>query len=49
MTQRDFAEKMGTTQATINRIEQGEQNVTLDTLYLFCKKLRCKPNDLLID
>ncbi|MCI5049513.1 MAG: helix-turn-helix domain-containing protein [Rickettsiales bacterium] len=48
MTQREFAEKLGTTQATVNRIEQGEQNVTIDTLYQFCRRLRCTPNDLLM-
>lgn len=49
LTQREFAEKLGTTQATVNRIEQEEQNVTIDTLELFCKRLRCTPNDLLTD
>lgn len=47
MTQTAFALKVGVNQATINRIEQGSQNVTIDTLQRLCKKLKCSAGDLL--
>ncbi|MFQ5563585.1 MAG: helix-turn-helix domain-containing protein [Parvularculaceae bacterium] len=47
LTQSKFARKAGITQPSLNRIEQGEQNVTLDTLQRICERLKCKPSDLL--
>lgn len=47
MTQAAFARKAGITQASINRIEQGTQNVTVSTLQTLCDRLKCKPSDLL--
>lgn len=47
MTQTAFARKVDVDQATINRIEQGLQNVTIDTLERLCKKLKCSAGDLL--
>lgn len=47
MTQTAFARKVGVNQATINRIEQGLQNVTIDTLERLCRKLKCSVGDLL--
>lgn len=47
MTQTAFALKVGVNQATINRIEQGIQNVTIDTLQRLCKRLKCSAGDLL--
>lgn len=40
-TQREFAKRVGITHATLNRIEQQTQNVTLKTLQLMCDRLRC--------
>ena len=47
MTQREFAKKLGISKSSLHRIEMKEQNVGIDTLELFCKKLRCKISDLL--
>ena len=47
MTQTAFARKVGVNQASINRIEQGLQNVTIDTLERLCRKLKCSAGDLL--
>ena len=47
MTQSAFARKVDVDQATINRIEQGLQNVTIDTLERLCRKLKCSAGDLL--
>lgn len=46
-TQRVFARKIGIAQASLNRFEQGTQNVTIDTLATICVRLKCKPGDLL--
>ncbi len=45
-TQQAFADRLGISQSTLNRIEQGEQNVTIDTLELLCKRLKCRIGDL---
>jgi len=34
-------------QASVNRIEQGLQNITIDTLEKLCTRLKCSANDLL--
>jgi DNA-binding Xre family transcriptional regulator len=47
MTQRDFAKKAGISKTSLDRIEKGEQNVTLSTLQQLMKSLKCKPSDLL--
>lgn len=49
LSQPTFARKIGLTHATINRIEQHKQNVTIATLELICKAMKCSPNDLLGD
>jgi DNA-binding Xre family transcriptional regulator len=46
-TQQAFAKRFGISHATINRIEQQKQNVTLAMLERFCRVLRCDPTDLL--
>ena len=46
MTQREFAKKLGISKSSLHRIEMREQNVGIDTLELFCKKLKCKLSDL---
>ena len=40
MTLRDFARKAGLSSSTLQRLEQGEQNVTLDTLENVLRKLK---------
>ena len=47
MTQTAFARKVGVNQATINRIELGLQNVTIDTLERLCRKLKYSAGELL--
>lgn len=47
MTQHAFARRLGLHQSTINRIELGLQNVTLDTVQLICDRLHCSAGDLL--
>ncbi|WP_428408657.1 helix-turn-helix domain-containing protein [Hyphococcus sp.] len=49
LTQKQFARKLGIDQASVNRIELGEQNVTIDTLQLICDRLKCDAGDLLDD
>lgn len=39
LSQKDVAERVGTTQAQISRIEKGELNITVTTLERICKKL----------
>lgn len=46
-TQRDFAAKVGLSHATINRIEQEAENVTINTIQTICKHLKCNAGDLL--
>lgn len=45
-SQTSFAKKLGITQASLNRIENCGQNVTLKTLELFMKRLKCDIADL---
>jgi transcriptional regulator with XRE-family HTH domain len=40
LTLRDFARKAGLSSSTLQRLEQGEQNVTLDTLERVLEKLK---------
>lgn len=47
LSQEAFALKIGITQSSLNRIEIGEQNVTLDTLQTICRHLKCSAADLL--
>ena len=46
-TQTDFAKTLGISQASLNRLEQGLQNVTLLTIELLCQKLNCSVSKLL--
>lgn len=41
-TQRGFAKKLGIDVATLNRIEQKRENITLKTVQKICKNLKCK-------
>ncbi len=46
MPQRDFARKIGVAQSTIMRIENLDQNVTIDTLESLCKGFHADVADL---
>lgn len=46
MTQRDFARRLGVAQATVMRMENEEQNVTLDTLERLCVVLKVEIGEL---
>ena len=46
-TQQEFAKRFGISHATINRIEQLKQNVTILLLEKLCKTLKCRSSDLL--
>ena len=41
-----FAKKLDISKSTLNRLEIGEQNVSLKTLEKLCKKLKCDISDL---
>lgn len=41
LSQRDFAKKIGLAQSTVMRIENEDQNVTLDTLEKLCARFKC--------
>jgi DNA-binding Xre family transcriptional regulator len=45
-SQLQFAAKLGVSKSSLNRMEMGIQNVTLDTLETLCHKLRCDVGDL---
>ena len=40
-TQREFAKKLNINVGTLNRIEQGRENITLKTLQRMCSALKC--------
>jgi transcriptional regulator with XRE-family HTH domain len=44
-----FARKMGISSSSLQRIEIGEQNVTLKTLELLLKRLKCRWSDVFSD
>jgi putative transcriptional regulator len=43
-----FAQKLGISKSSLNRIEMGEQNVTLDTLEILCERLKCDVADVFL-
>lgn len=45
-SQNKFAKRLGVSNATLNRIENQVQNVSLETLEKLCLALRCDVNDL---
>ncbi len=45
-SQNRFARQLGVSNATINRIENQRQNVSLATLETFCRNLNCDIGDL---
>ncbi len=46
MTQVSFARKLGISRATLTRVENAGQNVTITTLEQITKALRCDVGDL---
>ena len=48
LTQVQFARKLGISQASLNRLEQGSQNLSLKTIERVCKRLKMSPNELLL-
>lgn len=49
MSLRDFARQLGLSKSELHRIEQGEQNVSLSTVELICRRLKCRIADLFTD
>jgi len=47
MSQEAFARKLGVSDATINRLENQTQNITIATLQQIAKSLKCSGGDLL--
>ena len=45
-SQLQFSKKLGVSKSSLNRMELGEQNVSLSTLDTLCKKLKCDVGDL---
>lgn len=46
-TQVEFAKSLGISKSSLNRIEIGEQNVSLDTLDVMAKRLKISPSELI--
>ena len=46
VAQVQFAKKLGISKSSLNRLEQGDQNVSLRTLETLCRKLKCDIADL---
>lgn len=46
LTIRDFARKVGVSSSSLQRLEQGEQNLTLDSLETLIKKLKVRLRDV---
>jgi DNA-binding Xre family transcriptional regulator len=46
MTLPAFARKLGISSSSLHRMEMGEQNVTLKTLELLLKRLKCSLTDV---
>ncbi|ETW92999.1 MAG: hypothetical protein ETSY1_41155 [Candidatus Entotheonella factor] len=45
-SQRSYAKKLGISHVALNQMEQGQENVTLRTLGILCRALRCDIADL---
>lgn len=46
LSQNQFAKRLGVSNATLNRIENQVQNVSLETLEKLCLAIRCDIRDL---
>jgi len=49
MTYAQFARKVGLSSSTLQRLEMGEQNITIDTLEALVRRLKCRVTDVLSD
>jgi transcriptional regulator with XRE-family HTH domain len=49
LTYVQFARKTGVSSSTLQRLEAGQQNITLDTLEALLGKLKCRMSDIFID
>lgn len=49
MTYAQFARRVGISKSTVQRMEQGEQNVTLDTLEAVLAKTKRQMSDIFAD
>lgn len=47
--QLQFAKKLGISKSSLNRMELGEQNVSLKTLDTLCRRLKVKVGELFAD
>jgi len=45
-SQLQFAKRLGVSKSSLNRMELGEQNVSLKTLDTLCRRLKCDIGDL---
>ena len=48
-TIRAFAKEIGISPATLYRVENGTQRVSIEILEELCSQLGCTPNDLLLE
>jgi DNA-binding XRE family transcriptional regulator len=46
LSQQTFAKKIGVAQSTVMRIENEDQNVTLETLERLCRAFKCDVDEL---
>ena len=49
MTLVQFARKLVISKSSLNRMEMGQQNVTLETLDVLCERLKCNVGELFTD
>ena len=47
LTLMQFSKKLGISDASLHRMEQGNQNVTLNTIELISERLKCKVGEML--
>jgi len=45
-SQLQFSKKLGISNSSLRRLEEGEQNVSLKTLETLCRRLKCDVGDL---
>ena len=46
LSQLQFSKKLGISNSSLRRMEEGEQNVSLKTLETLCRRLKCDVGDL---
>lgn len=45
-TYAQFARRIGISSSTLQRLEMGEQNITIDTLEFLTRRLKCRVRDI---